>query len=67
MRILAELGVLPNRLAPAYSIMHAFYPYDQIRRYEDELHSRLPARATPSSPPPPGTAHWASTKASCAN
>ncbi|EGF10611.1 hypothetical protein HMPREF9123_1682 [Neisseria bacilliformis ATCC BAA-1200] len=49
-RILAEPGVLPNRLAPDYSILHAFYPYDQIRRYEDELHSRLPARADPVFP-----------------
>ena len=49
-RILAELSVLPNRLAPDYSILHAFYPYDQIRRYEDELHSRLPARADPVFP-----------------
>ncbi|WP_454980739.1 hypothetical protein [Capnocytophaga haemolytica] len=49
-RILAELGVLPNLFVEHYSIIKAFYPYDLRKEYENILHDNAPARAEPVFP-----------------
>ncbi len=49
-RILTELGILPNRFVEHYSIINAFYPYDLRKEYENILHASAPARAEPVFP-----------------
>lgn len=45
-RILAELGIIKNKLIDNYSLLNGFVPYHQILEWEEQLHSEAPNHRT---------------------